>query len=415
MPELWGEAMARAVAEPASQIRTNYMLPLSLATAAIVITLIVGLGLLWGPTIGTPEATPTPDASPTSESAAPVGTWTPTGDLVTPHWLHTATLLLDGRVLVAGSDLENASAAELYDPSTRSWAATQSMTNVRYRHTATLLPDGTVLVAGGIDPVPDAQGSGGTTPLDSAELYDPNSGSWTTAPNLAAGRGAHTATLLPDGRVLVAGGISVDHGSGGPPEVSAELYDPRNGSWTATGSMITPHAYHAAVLLPDGTVLVAGGFMGGGAGTAEVYDPSTGTWTATEPMVFGHAEASATLLLDGRVLFAASESATRSAELYDPITGRWAATPDMTQARYGAPATLLPDGRVLVVGSIISGTRPDEGLGAELYDPGTGTWTIAANMTTPRHGHTATLLDDGTVLVAGGDDRSAETYDPGDQ
>ena len=169
---------------------------------------------------------------------------------------------------------------------------------------------------------------------------------------------------------------------------------------------------HAAALLTDGTVLVYGGFLRGGAGSAEVYDPSTETWTAAQPPIYGHAEGAATLLADGRVLVAGTESATRSAELYNPSTGTWTATPDMNQSRYGQPATLLPDGRVLIVGSLLpSGAM---GLGAEWYDPTTGTWTVAANMTVARHGHTATLLDDGTVLVAGGDDRgSAEVFDPG--
>ena len=113
-----------------------------------------------------------------------------------------------------------------------------------------------------------------------------------------------------------------------------------------------PRGYHAAALLADGTVLVYGGFIRGGAGSAEVFDPTTETWTAVQPPIYGHAQGSATLLPDGRVLVAGTEGATRSAELYDPSTGMWTATPDMNQSRYGTPATLLPDGRVLVVGSI---------------------------------------------------------------
>ena len=247
-------------------------------------------------------------------------------------------------------------------------------------------------------------------------------GPWTaTSSMVIPGRVGAMATLLPDGTVLVAGGEGAD---GSDPLTSAELFDPTSGSWRATGSMLEGRYFQSATLLVDGNVLVAGGYSGPGLDpaltSAELYDPITGTWAATGDMMQARVGHTATLLPDGRLLVAGGLEccASRvvgdrlaSAELYDPVTGTWTATSDMIQARDGHTATLLPDGRVLVAG----------GRSAELYDPSTGRWTATGDMTEPYFGHTATLLLDGTVLVAGGDAPSgpgarawphAELYDP---
>jgi WD40 repeat protein len=333
-----------------------------------------------------------------------LGSWTSTGEMIDDHVLHTATLLRDGTVLVAGGVTEGGGpgTAEVYDPASGSWTATRKMSAGRHVHTATLLPDGRVLVAGG-------EASPTTT-----ELYDPRTRSWIAAASMIHGRVGHTATLLPDGRVLVAGGAGT---------AVAELFDPSTGTWTATGPMVHEHDRHTATLLPDGTVLVAGG---GQTAVAELYDPRTDTWTATGPMAHGHWDCTATLLPDGTVLVAGGES-TRSAELYDPHTGLWTETGSMSfYAQH--TATLLPDGLVLVTGGgggngSLEEAAQVEGLDfakpAELYDPRTGTWTKTASMSIKRGGHTATLLPDGRVLVAGGwgDNSvvlgSAELYHPG--
>jgi N-acetylneuraminic acid mutarotase len=360
-------------------------------------------------------SSPTPSAS--SSPAAPAA-WTATGSTIQPRTDHTATLLGDGRVLVAGGggsatpdsySFFTLATAELYDPGSGSWTATGSMTGGRVLHTATLLPDGKVLVAGGADGLTETS----VNALASAELYDPSTGSWSATGNMTQARARHTATLLPNGKVLVVGGSG--SGSGSDSLASAELYDPVSGTWTATGSLIEARTYHTATLLPDGMVLVAGGdgSTGPQLGSAELYDPSSGSWTATGNLNGeGRGGHTATLLPDGRVLVlggTSSRGALASAELFDVGSGTWTATGNLIDARSYHTATLLLNGRVLVAGGYGTGTGPHLDS-AELYDPGNGTWTATVSMNAARASHTATLLPDGKVLVVGG---GAELYDPG--
>jgi hypothetical protein len=243
--------------------------------------------------------------------AADLGTWSTTGIMSTARIYHTATLLPNGKVLAAGgqngvgSGKINLSSAELYDPSTGSWSSTGSMNNARRQHTATLLPNGEVLVAGG----------GGGSLMSLAELYDPAAGTWSTTGSMSAGRANFTATLLPNGEVLVAGGTN---GSSYPS--SAELYDPAAGTWSTTGSMSVGRANCTATLLPSGNVLVAGGSSGGyTSSSAEVYDPSARTWSLTGSMSANHISDTATLLPNGKVLVAGEYNHVPSpSELYDP-------------------------------------------------------------------------------------------------
>lgn len=286
------------------------------------------------------------------------------------------------------------------------WIFNMGLSYRFYCHTATLLPTGKVLVAGGYSKNVD---SIYTSYLNSAVLFDPGNGTWTATGTMAAARACQTATLLPNGKVLEAGGYTEDQVLN-----SAELYDPTTGAWSATGAMVETRTLHTATLLPNGKVLVTGGFNNISLNSAELYDPATGSWTPTGSMTTARYNHTATLLPNGLVLVAGGCDSwvhpINSAELYNPATGAWTATGVISSLRWYHTATLLPNGQVLVAGG--------GNASAELYDPATRTWTLTGSMSSSRVlGHTATLLPNGQVLVAGGFDghqnlASAELYDP---
>jgi hypothetical protein len=399
------------------------MVPIGLAVAAVVAAVVVGLSLIGQPEQKVGDPSPLPD--PTQVAPTPLVSSSATGSMTIPRQGHQAVLLADGRVLVHGghsSTDDVARSAEIYDPETGTWTPTASTTEAR--PTLTLLADGRVLATGGREP-----GFIGA-PVTSAELYDPETGEWSATGSMTTPRLGHTATLLADGTVLAAGSWGLDDVRNG--EASAELYDPGTGTWSPTGSMVEVRYGHTATLMADGKVLVAGGVPSDL--TAELYDPVTGTWRATADMPQAHANHTATLLGDGRILvvggermggipdrgLSLDETLRMAADLYDPSTGSWAAAGLMTQARLYHAATLLPDGGVLVTGG---GSWLEDGFlaTAEVYDPGSGEWSASGNLVAPRSRHTGTLLPDGRVLLAGGaweaspisePSPSAEVYDP---
>jgi Kelch motif/Galactose oxidase, central domain len=340
--------------------------------------------------------------------------WLNTGLLNTARAGHTATLLPNGKALVAGGWNNNGllAGAELYDPGSGIWARTGSLSTGREWPAAALLLNSTVLIAGG------ESSAGYLDYLASAQLYDPASGTWTNTGSLTTRRYQHTATLLASGKVLVAGG------SYETPTLtyylsSAELFDPATGTWTTTGSLTAERFQHTATLLPNGKVLVVGGWNSSFMPySTELYDPASGTWTNTGSLNIARYLHTATLLANGLVLVAGGHSPylggyLASAELYDPASGTWTNTGSLNNAREYHTATLLPDGQVLVAGGDnMSGTLAS----AELYDPARGGWTTTDSLNTARESHTATLLPNGQVLVAGGWKagsgylRSAELY-----
>ena len=277
---------------------------------------------------------------------------------------HTATLLPNGMVLLAGGFVNSVwdygtsasyNEASLYDSATGVFSGTGNMNASRGGHTATLLANGKVLIAGGADQ--DLTGTG----LASAELYDPSAGTFTQTGSMAVGRFLHTATQLQDGKVLIVGGALT---SASDPLATAEVYDPATGIFTMTGAMATARQRHTATLLANGTVLIAGGTTSTGAtATVEVYDPSSGSFSVTGSMAEARTFHTATLLPNGNVLVAGGGDDNSTAEIYDPATASFSITGGMETGRSGHTATLLSNGSVLVAGGgIFNGLAS-----AELY------------------------------------------------
>jgi hypothetical protein len=313
----------------------------------------------------------------------------PTGDMGTARASHTATLLPNGQVLIAGgfNSTEVLATSELFDPVTGTFTATGTMTSARFLHTATLLANGKVLITRGSDSL--------------------------TALSTHVSR---SRTVLANGKALISDGSPVSSFD----VATAELYDPATGTFTATGAMSEVRSEHTATLPATGKVLVAGGTIGN---VAELFDPATGLFTPTSGMlvVGGRWACTATLLNDGTVLIAGGRDdenvfdafPLNDAELFNPTAGTFAATSAMTEFRCDHTAALLNNGQVLLAGGFNGNPVSD----AELFDPTTGSFSRTHSMGSPRADHTATLLDDGTVLVAGafsfnGPLASAEVFDP---
>ena len=307
---------------------------------------------------------------------------------------HTATLLPDGRVLIAGGMVENGvflNSAELYDPAKGTFVATASMQSRRVGQSATLLPNGKVLIAGGLA---GRVSEGGPGNVATTEIYDPATARFTPGLPMTTPRTGHIAALLSNGKVLVAGGADGDEHA----LASAEIYDSATNKWTATGSMLTPRASRAAVVLKDGRVLVTGG--GEGWNLAEIYDPARGVWQATGNMTTRRVKHSATLLPDGRVLITGGSPdnqwhPVRSAEIFDPRTNKFTAITDMELARFKIPdaTAVLKNGRILIAGGAAE---------VEVYDNAAGKFFRAGSLDEAHYFASTTLLKDGRALITGG-------------
>jgi hypothetical protein len=307
------------------------------------------------------------------------------------------TLLRDGRALLAGGRAVSSrhATAEVYDPTTGQWSETEPLSAARAQHTATLLADGQVLVAGGLGP----------HALRTAMRYDPDLEKWLPAGSLRHPRYHHTAAHLGNGKVLVAGGQGGDG-------ATAEVYDPATDRWSLVGSLAFPRYLHESVVLEDGRVLVAGGAGPANARSAEVFDPRSGSWSPTAPLTQSRIRGfSMTLLADGRVLVAGGtgRGATprAEAEIYDPATGRWTPTTPLPAPRASHSAALRLDGTVLLAGGRSVTACHTSAL---LFDATTEAWQTVNghDRIAPR----SVRLPDGRILVAGGGEGGPCALDP---
>jgi trimeric autotransporter adhesin len=380
------------------------------SSSAIGVATITAGGLATGGTPGSTNISAMLGSITSSTSLAvtvPAAAFISTGNLNNARSEHTATLLNNGMMLVAGGAGPSTAltSAELYNPATGSFTLTGNLNTAREYHTAVLLNNGMVLIAGGYNST--------TGYLTSAELYNPTTGSFTLTGNLNTAREYHTASLLNNGMVLIAGG----NGSSGALN-NAELYNPTTGSFTVTGNLNIAREYHTASLLNSGMVLIAGGNGSSGAlNNAELYNPTTGSFTVTGSLNTARYSHTASLLNNGMVLIAGgngSSGALNNAELYDPGSATFTVTSGLNTARYSHTASLLNNGMVLIAGGNGSSGALNN---AELYDPGSATFTVTGGLNTARSGQTATLLNDGMVIAAGGANSggvltSAEAYEP---
>jgi hypothetical protein len=327
-------------------------------------------------------------------------TWKATALMHEARASHSATALSDGRVLIAGGFRESDDSrgqvylrsAELYDPRTRKFASTGELTYSRAGHTATLLQNGVVLLAGGF---------GAMGALSSAELYDPATETFTQITGMRIRRGGLTATILLDGRVLICGGGDRE------PTASAEIFDPKTKHFEFTGTMSFPRTAHSATRLPGGMVLIVGGssYRSSVLGSAELYDPARGVFTPAATLNTPRYQHAAAAMNDGSVLVVGGadqrdwSGQLTSIERYTISSGRFVRLADLLHARFKLQDAVVgfEDGSFLIAGGSAD---------VEHFSSATGRSTVVGTLEQPLYASTATYLQDGSVLIAGGYDES---------
>ncbi|WII70535.1 kelch repeat-containing protein [Bdellovibrio sp. 22V] len=380
-------------------------------------------------------------------------TWSSAASLTTGRCFHTATLLPDGRVMVAGGRTENSislvtanyiSSVEIYNPTTNTWASAASMTAQRANHSAIVLKSGKVFIVGGRN----------TSTLVTTALYTPSSNTWAAGPSLTKSRKDHTTTLLPDGKVVIIGGMdnltlladttvydptagAVGSFSNGPamPAVrklhtatlvgnrvfvvgggsdtstyqDTMIYDPAANQWETFASLKSSTRYLHTANIAGKYLVILGGLPGTNYNspvtTPEKLDISGFLWKSEASLSIARFIPTAALLKNGKVLVAGGVYTSPSlgypvtTEIFDPVTNTWSTGADSTAPRARATATVLQNGKVLVVGGQDSANILNT---TDIYDPDSNTWTAGPLLTKARSGHTATLLPNGKVLVLGG-------------
>jgi N-acetylneuraminic acid mutarotase len=376
------------------------------------------------------SASASPSVAPTAEPAV----WLDAGELLEPRNATNVVVLGTGEVMVVGSDYETSwgtacgastdgsDSVEIGDPQTGVWKATTNLPNLRDAPVAVALPGGRALVTGGA-----AGESIGWSAYSSTYVFDTTTRAWSRSGLLNTARTTTAATVLLDGRVLVAGGLYMDRASAEPARVldSSELWDPGSGAWSRVGRLAQARAGASAVTLADGRVLIVGGVASlesapNERASAETYDPDSGEWSHAGTLSTARSGFVLAALSDGGALVAGgfgglgttSHARLSTVERFDPVSNSWSAADDLLTPAAGASGIRLADGRVLLAGGSAREPQPidaDAGtyvsgltVDASVYDPETGTWTATTPMPSPRAGASAVLLADGSALFVGG-------------
>jgi N-acetylneuraminic acid mutarotase len=397
---------------------------------------------LPSPTSG-PSSAPAPSQS--VAPAAQAGTWLDAGKLHEARNATNVALLTTGQILVVGSDYETSwrfscgastngsDAVEIGDPSTGTWQKATDLPNLRDDPAIAALPDGRALMTGG------AAGENiGWSAFSSTYIFDPTTRDWSRSGLMHTARAATAIAVLQDGRVLVAGGLFMDRTSSAQPRVldSAEIWDPRTGAWSVAGQLAKARTGASAVTLADGRVLVVGGttrLEGDATGQAavDIYDPATDRWSAAGALATARTGFVLVALPDGGALIAGGYAEVPDApfgrlstvERFDPVSNTWSAAAGLPYPVAGAFGSLLGDGRVLVAGGSVRDAEPldidagtiSSGLTshANLFDPRTDTWAATTEMPSRRAGAELVAMPDGSALVVGGSGSEGPSGTPG--
>ncbi|WP_413582326.1 Kelch repeat-containing protein [Bdellovibrio sp. HCB288] len=336
-------------------------------------------------------------------------TWRRQGNLIKDRALHVTALLPNGKVLVAGGLSQTSStntpldSTEIFDPATGLWSAGPALPSPRLFSQATVLTDGRVLVAGGLD--------GAFAKTATTAIYNPASNSWSTGPSIAIPRVGHSSHLLPNGKVIIIGGAA--HPTTSAPTEKTEIFDPATNQWTYGPDLPTAVSEFSSVTLSDNTILILGGLTTAAATsitTVQAYNPSTNSFTTKAPMTLGRYQAAAAVLPSGNVLltggWASTGSMTATTEIYNVTANTWSAGPSLSANRRAHGAISLPSGKILVTSGVTNLTFPSiPAKTSEIYDQATNSWSMDPIAIEAGHSlGTLLKLPDGKILIAGGGD-----------